>query len=284
MHPHSASDSPRNFKKGPKSQKNNAKSPYQKKTSDRTQAEEKVSGSLIKEAAEKATSSLNNLGSQTFAFSPFTAYYDDWLTNVRNVISHFESNPEVNVDVEFTEAYKQIIADLERELSEKKLREASLLEVSNVLSETNHTLAQLESEYSAKTHALNLKKSNALEGLSLNVSVLKEELVYLEKMKTSFFNPLSKKIKAQKIAEATEKLEYAESELGMAIQNFKSEQEKLHNQYIKEKQLTLERSQDLRKEVEKMEIDSSIEARRNGCNALSDAINALIQRKRVSAS
>jgi hypothetical protein len=276
---HSSRKSP--DKKREKSETNKSKPKNQKKSSKGNQVKEEVTISPLKEIAEKTLSRLSKLGNQTFAFSPFNPYFDDWLKNVRNVISEFESNHDVTVDIEFTEARKQIIADVELELAEKKLKEASLLEVSKVLSETNHTLAQLESDYSAKTRTLSLKKSTTLESSSLNVNVLKEELVYLEKMKTSFFSPLSKRIKAQKITETTEKLEYAQSELGIAIQNFKIEQEKLYNQYMKDKQATLERAQTLKKEVENIDTDGSIETRKTACNALSNAINNLLQRKEV---
>jgi len=101
-------------------------------------------------------------------------------------------------------------------------------------------------------------------------------------MKTSFFNPLSKKIKTQKNAETTEKLEHAQSEMGITLQNFNTEQEKLHDQYTKEKQAIIEKSQMMREDVEKLEIDSSVDARKNSCDTLSKAINALLQRKHVT--
>lgn len=267
-------------KKSQKSESDKSKAKIQKNTP-KKQANE-VSDSQLKEITEKTLTRLSRLGSQKFALSPFSQYFDEWLKNVRGVISEFESHPDVNVDAAFTEAQKQIIDDVESKLAQTKLNEASLLEVSNVLFETNHSLAQLEADYSTKTRALSLKKSSTLERVSLNINVLKEELVYSEKMKTSFFNPLSKKIKTQKIAETTEKLELAQSEMGIALQNFKTEQEKLYNQYTKEKQAAIERSQMLRKDVEKLEIDSSVDARKNSCAALSNAIDALLQRKNVA--
>lgn len=267
-------------KKSQKSDIGKLKAKIQKKTPNQKQANE-ASDSPLKEITEKTLIRLNRLGSQKFALSPFSQYFDEWLKNVRAVISEFESHPDVNADVEFTQVQKQIIDDVERELSQIKLKEASLLEVSKDLFETNHSLHQLEAEYSTKTRSLSLKKNSTLEGLSLTINVLKEELVYLDQMKTSFFNPLSKKIKTQKIAEAKEKLEHAQSEMGIALQNFKIEQEKLHDQYTNDKQAIIARSQMLRKDVEKLEIDSSVDARKNSCDTLSNAINALLQRKHV---
>ena len=50
---------------------------------------------------------------------------------------------------------------------------------------------------------------------------------------------------------------------------------------MKDKQATLERAQMLKKEVENIDTDSSIEPRKTACNALSSAINTLLQRKQV---
>jgi hypothetical protein len=42
---------------------------------------------------EKTLGKLHGLGSQKFAVSPFSQYFDDWLLNVREVLSEFESTP-----------------------------------------------------------------------------------------------------------------------------------------------------------------------------------------------
>ena len=46
-----------------------------------------------KEVVEKTLGSLSKLGNQIFALSPFSQYFDDWLVNLRQIISEFESNP-----------------------------------------------------------------------------------------------------------------------------------------------------------------------------------------------
>jgi hypothetical protein len=54
-----------------------------------------------KEIADKTISNLSKLGNQIFALSPFSQYYDDWLVNLRQVISEFELNPSVKPDEQF---------------------------------------------------------------------------------------------------------------------------------------------------------------------------------------
>ena len=52
--------------------------------------------------------------------------------------------------------------------------------------------------------------------------------------------------------------------------------------YEKKKQEITDRVDTLHKELEKLETDTSIEARQAACNALANAINALLQRTPLS--
>ena len=64
----------------------------------------------------------------------------------------------------------------------------------------------------------------------------------------------------------------------MALHSFSAEQEKLHDNYEKKKQEITEKVDSLHKELEKLETDTSIVTRQAACNALANAINALLQR------
>ena len=64
----------------------------------------------------------------------------------------------------------------------------------------------------------------------------------------------------------------------MALQTFTAEQEKLHDNYEKKKQEITDRVETLHGELEKLETDTSQEARQAACNALVCAINCLLQR------
>jgi hypothetical protein len=93
---------------------------------------------------------------------------------------------------------------------------------------------------------------------------------------------MSKKAKAQKEAEATQRLNSAQGELALATQQFTAEQQRLQDEYERRKQPVMEQIQDQDKQIENQEIDGSLEARRAACEALVNAVNALLQRKRSS--
>ncbi|MCL5948878.1 MAG: hypothetical protein M1490_00170 [Candidatus Bathyarchaeota archaeon] len=68
------------------------------------------------------------------------------------------------------------------------------------------------------------------------------------------------------------------------MQTFTAEQEKLHDNYEKRKQELNENSDRLHQELEKLETDTSTEARQTACNALACAVNALLKRTPTSST
>ena len=87
---------------------------------------------------------------------------------------------------------------------------------------------------------------------------------------------------AEKLAQTKQNLKSTKNELEVALQSFTAEQEKLHDIYEKKKQEITERVDSLHKELEKLETDTSIDTRQAACNALANAINALLQRTPLS--
>ena len=236
-----------------------------------------------KEIAEKTLNRLKRLGEQKFAVTPFSAYFDDWLVNLKEVLSEFESSPALTVDEGFVSESGRQIVKAERELVETKQTEAALYSAAKELSDNNHLLVQLDANYAAKTREIGPTRNAEIQSLTLTVRSLEGELERIEAMKTSFLG-FTKKAKAQKEAEARRKLESAKTELEMALQKSKVEQEKLHDEYEQKKQNTIERVQRLEKEVERIDIDSSLIIRSQTCEALIDAVNALLERQPVSSA
>ena len=230
---------------------------------------------------EKTLGSLSKLGSQTFALSPFNQYFDDWLVNLREVLSEFESKSAIDVDDEFVKARSQILTDAERELAETKLKESALELVAKALSEENHRVVELDAEYAFKTRENELKRNNEVEHLTRNVNNLEKELAGIGHLKTSLFG-LTKKGKAKKEAEATQKLQSAKTELELAIQNFNVVQEKLHDEYEKTKKILINQVQSLEVEIESLETDASLAIRQAASKALVNAVNTLFHRKILS--
>jgi hypothetical protein len=228
---------------------------------------------------EKTLTRLNSLGSQVFAFSPFTQYYDDWLLSLKSVLSEFESNSAVKVDEDFTWLRSQIIADVETKLGDRKREEAELEKVTRKLSEKNHHLLQIDTEYARSTHNLASRRDSEIKRLTRRVHDYEEELEQANLMKASILSPFARRAKSQKITEVTGKLAVAKADLESVVKQFEVEQEKLHDEYERNKQAVIQQVQGLEKELEEMDIDGSVEDRRLACEALVNAVKALLQRK-----
>ena len=227
------------------------------------------------EIAEKTAVGLSKLGTQIFALSPFSQYYDDWLVSLRQIIAEFESSPAVTVDEAFTKERTQIFVDLERELVELKLKEGQMGQAANALADNNHLLGDADAEYARQTRELSLKRNDEISPLTKKVHDLEAELEKTKQMKTSIFG-FTKKAKAKKEAEINQTLVPAKAELEVAVQNFNVEQEKLHDEYEKKKQDLMDKIRGLEKEITGIETDSSAQPRQIACNALTHAVNELV--------
>ena len=235
------------------------------------------------EVTDRTLNSLRSLGNQRFALAPFNEHFGRWLTDLRVVLSEFESIPTVNVDDQFVKERSQILSNVEAELEELRRKEASGDEAFKNLSDNNALLERIEKEYVARTKEIKARKDGEIKRLSSNVDGLKQELDRISQAKAGIFRRISKKAKAQKEAEAAQRLDAAQNELTSAMQRFTVEQEKLREEHEKRKKPIIEQMQYQQKEVQSQEIDTSIEARRLSCDALISSVNALLQRKTVSS-
>ena len=233
----------------------------------------------LEEVADRTLNRLRSLGNQTFALSPFNEYFSRWLKNVRDVLSEFESSPFTSIDDQFVKERSQILSNAELELEERRREEVSREETVKRLSDNRVLLERIDEEYATRIKEIERRKSGEIKRLSANVDGLREELNRIARMKTGIFRAISKKAKAQKEAEATQRLNSAQNELALALQHFTAEQETLRDKCDKEKQPVIEQIRDLQKEADKQEIDGSLEARQAACAALLNAVNALLQRK-----
>ncbi len=232
-----------------------------------------------KEAIEKTLKSLQVLGNQKFALSPFSQYFDDWLVNLREVLSVFESNPLIKADESFVTERSRIMADIEGELIKRRLEEAELKERLKVRSEKSHLLTKIDTDHAGETRELKIKRNGEIKNLTKTVNELERQLEEIDGVKTSFFNPFAKRAKAQKRKETAAKLGSAKKELEMAIQNFAVEQEQLHDEYEKKKQRIIEEAQLLEKETGKLETDNSQRYRHAACDSLIEVIEGFLARE-----
>jgi archaellum component FlaC len=235
----------------------------------------------FEEVVEKTLARLHSLGGQIFAFSPFSQYFDDWLLSLKSVLSEFESDPAVNVDEKFVNERSRVIADIELKLDERRHEEAVLVEATRRLADQNHLLVQIDREYTTSTRKLASKRNSEIKRLTRRVQDFEEELDETSQIKTGI-NPFAKRAKSNKIAEVTRKLDDAKSEVESVVKTFEVEQEKLHDEYEERKQAVIKQVRSLEKEIEGLDTDGSVEDRRVACEALVNAVNALLQRKKFS--
>ena len=240
--------------------------------------QEKTKELSVTEVTEQTITSISKLGNQVFALSPFSQYFDDWLLNLRNELTEFESNPAIKVDEQFMKERAQIFLDVEAALAEKRLVEATLTKEAKALEENNHKIADANKEYSEKSRELSNKRNVEIQKLSNEVHQLEDDLASQQNIKLGFFKFKEKRLATQKLAQTNQDLKTAKNKLEVTIESFKAEQDKLHDNYERQKQELFAISDSLHKQLEKLETDASTQARQLACNDLVQAINALMQR------
>jgi hypothetical protein len=260
-----------------------SKSAHEKKTKEKKQRgadkyfEEQPEVSQ-KEVIEKTLNNLNRLGNQVFALSPYSQYYDDWLVTLRQTVSEFESSPAITGDEQFTKERTQIFLDVEATLAEIRLQESTISAEEKELADNNHLLVETDKEYAEKTRELNNRRNSEIQQLTNKIGDLENDINTQEQIKISFFKPMARSKAREKLSQTQHDLKSAKNELEVTLQTYNVEQEKLHDNYEKKKEEITDRVEQLQKELEKLEIDTSVGARQAACTALSNSISVLQNR------
>jgi len=273
----------RGFSRGPEKARAKTKTERARPSGEYPFMEERVQG--FEEVVEGTLNSLRRLGSQRFALAPFHEHFDRWLLNLRMVLSEFESNPSVKADDRFEEKRGQVLSDIDLALKEKRLKEASLQEsirrINQKLLNSRNLLAQTEREYASKAREIADRKEHAVRPVASKLSGLKEELNRTVRMRTSFLRNVLK-AGTRKEAETTQRLDSTKKELATIEHSFAAEWEPLQDQYKRRKQKLLGEIADYQREIGNLEANSQIndamEERQAACDALINAVNALLQR------
>ncbi|TRO50201.1 hypothetical protein E2P63_06775 [Candidatus Bathyarchaeota archaeon] len=234
----------------------------------------------FEEVVAKTLGNLNHLGSQIFAFSPFSQYFDDWLVSLKHVISEFESNPAVEMDEEFIKMRSQLVTAIELKLSERQRDEAVLENTMRKLAKQRNLLVQTDTEYSYGTRKLVSERKSETKHLNHTIRDLEEELEEIDQTQISVFSPLARRSKSRKKAELIRKLDAAKSELESIMKELETEKEKLRLAYEEKKQALIEEVKRLEKKIGGSEADVSLEDRRVACEEMAKTVQALLQRKK----
>jgi len=239
---------------------------------------EEATESTLQDITEKTLASIERLGSQTFALAPYSQYYDDWLVSLRQVVSEFEVSPTLKVDEAFTKEREAAFLEVQSALAEMRVQESDISDAEKALHDVNHELGDADADYAEKTRELGNKRNADVTRLTTRISTLEDVLSQQEGLKFGFFQFGAKKEAAKKLEETKKDLTAAKNEMEVTLQNFTLEQDKLHDSYVAKKEALSTKSDALRKEIEKLEVDTSIEMRKQVCSRLSNAVNELVKR------
>ena len=180
------------------------------------------------------------------------------------------------MDEQFVKDHSAIFLDIEQILRQKKVEESNVGVVAKALADNNHLLVERDKEYSEKARELSLKRDFEVQRLSNRINGLEREMQIQDADNNK--RKILKKKTDDKIPQTRQDLKFTKNELEVAQQKFTSEQDRLHDSYEKKKQEIMEQVESLRKELEKLETDTSTAARQAACKGLANAVNALVQR------
>jgi len=233
----------------------------------------------LKEVSDKTLKRIHILGIQKFGPSPFREHFERWLMNLTDVLTEFESNPNVNADEQFVKERTQILSAIKAELEERRRKETALEEAYKNLADSRNLLDQIKKEHATRMGKVKGQKNREIRRLNKNIDSLRAELDYIVRLKTGFFRGVSKKEREQKEMETTQEINAKQRELELAMLAFTEVQESLRDEYDGKRQPIVEQIRDCLKKIESLETDGSLEERWFACEALIDAVNTFLQRK-----
>jgi len=265
------------------------KSDKQRATSSQVFSEERVLTS--REVFDRTFNTLNRLGSQRFPIAPFYEHFDRWLLNLRTVLSEFESNPLISVDEQFAKQYSQVLSDIDQALKERREKEVSredeIRRINRNLQDARNLLARTEHEHAVKEKEIADRKKRAIKPPAGKAKKPRKEQNRIVPSGTSFLRGLFRKAQPQKETETTQIPDSAKREVSRIKQSFADEQRKLEDEYGRREQSILEKIALHQKEIEDLEaktsIDDAVNLRRGTCEALVDALNALLSRTKPTS-
>jgi hypothetical protein len=224
---------------------------------------------------------LHVLGGQRFGCSPFSEHFNRWVMNLTDILDEFASNPEIGVDDQFRWESREIVSHIKLDLENRRSKETSAIEQATILSHGKTNLTQIKEEYFKKAKELKAQKTSEIKRLNSSIDRLRQDLDTIVRVKAGFFRSISKKEREQKEQEISQELSNRQSELEMALVDFAALKRGLLDEYESKRAPVAKQVKEAQRTVEEMETDGSLEERWFACEALADAVNALMQRKKL---
>jgi len=227
---------------------------------------------------------LHTLGSQKFGSSPFSQHFDRWLTDVRIVLSEFESNPNIGIDEEYISERSQVVASIEQQLQGRRRKDDLINEQQTNLQNSRNQLEQIKNEYVAGAREVNVRRRGELKRIDNSIENLKLKQGEVIKMKTGFFHGVSKKNREEKELEITQRLAEEQQAFEVTTLDFKAQQEKVRDEYEKKSTPVFNEIRKFQRQLEEIDRDDSLEDRWFACEGLIDALNNYLLRKKGSVT
>ena len=128
----------------------------------------------MSEVSDKTLTRLHILGNQRFGSSPFREHFERWLLNLTEVLSEFESNPNISPDDQFVTERSQILSNVDCELEQRRREENSLEETLKSLTSSKFLLGLIKQEYATKAGEIGGRKRSEIRRLYKNIEILRE--------------------------------------------------------------------------------------------------------------
>ena len=235
-----------------------------------------------REISEGTLKRLHTLGGQKFGSSPFSEHFERWLINVEAVVGEFVSYPNMNVDEQFTKERNNTFETIKFQLEERRRQEATIDQEIKNLAYQKSLLGQIHADYLTSASLLKARKNSEIKILSRELESLKKEQTEVVKMKTGILRGVSNREREQKEIAVAEKLSDKQTEVELAVLDLKARQNQLKEDYERKREPVLERIKNYKKTIRELEADGSLEDRWFACEALTDSVNAFLQRKTLS--
>jgi uncharacterized phage infection (PIP) family protein YhgE len=264
--------------------------PYREKSKNKLRAsgragkseQEQMHVPTAKEVSEETLKRLHTIGNQKFGSSPFSAHFDRWLFNAKNILEEFESNPNITIDEEFQTEVTQILSTIEKQFEQRRRSEKSLDQEAKDLQESKNQLEKIKNDYLTAARQLETRRNREIKRLSSSIDDLRNDQNEVIRMKTGFLRGVPRKERERKEMEITQRLADEQQALELTTLEFKSAKEKLRDEYETKTVPISNQIRKIKKKLEDAETDDSLEDRWFACEALIDAVNNLLQRKSAS--
>jgi hypothetical protein len=278
--------------KSPRGSIHGYKKPLREKRKDRKRIRKGIDKPILeekpilteREISELTLKRLHTLGIQKFGSTPYSEHFDRWLTNVTDVLSEFESHPNVGADEQFLMERAQALASIKLQLEAMRRTEFALDRELKNLSDWRGRLKQVNGEYATLTGNIQSQRKREIKLLYSTINRLKKEQDKIIRMKTGFFRGVSKKDREQKEMVIVQELNDKQAELELVMLDFNAKEKELRADYDRKREPILEEIKKFGGIIQTLETDGSLEERWFACEALIDAVNTFLQRKAAQPS